>query len=90
MSVFVQLEQQPEQFQLATLMGPETCQDSSVRDIEEVERLLSPSENDKSAELSSKCRSSSQYTSTQLPHSTFSAPEKYISPQRLLLSFRSH
>ncbi len=54
MSLSVELEQQPEQIELPTFMDPETRHDPSMRDLEEDERLLSQSENDKSAETSSK------------------------------------
>lgn len=47
MSSSVQLEQQPEQFELPTIMVPESP-------LEDDERLLSQSENDKSVETRSK------------------------------------
>jgi hypothetical protein len=47
MSSSIELEQRPEQFELPTIMDPETL-------LEEDERLLSQSENDKSAEMKSK------------------------------------
>lgn len=47
MSSSVEPEQQPEQFELPTIMDPETR-------LEEDERLLSQSEDDKSAETRSK------------------------------------
>lgn len=46
MSSSVQLERQPEQFELPTIMDPESR-------LEEEEILLSQSENNKSAEMSS-------------------------------------
>jgi hypothetical protein len=46
MSSSVQLEQQPEQFELPTIMDPESR-------LEEDEILLSQSENDKSTEMTS-------------------------------------
>lgn len=47
MSSSVELEQQPEQFELPTIMDPESR-------LEDDETLLSQSENDKSAETSRK------------------------------------
>ncbi|KAI9461234.1 batten's disease protein Cln3 [Lactarius psammicola] len=57
MSLSVELEQQPEQIELPTFMDSETRHDPSMRGLEEDERLLSQSENDKSTEMSRQQRS---------------------------------
>lgn len=71
MSSSVQLEQQPEQFELPTIMDPESR-------LEEDEILLSQSENDKSAEMTS----TSLYTFWQL---SFAYSDFYTGQQSSLL-----
>ena len=70
MSSSVQLEQQPEQFELPTIMDPESR-------LEEDEILLSQSENDKSTEMTSASYNFWQFS--------FAYSDFYTGQQRSLL-----